>query len=206
MNELKVGLMKKYKVKLLLFFILTLGTLWGCATPSTIRTCPDYDQRKDKIKNIVVMPPEIEIIRVKAAGDHEMLFDLIPQVQENIVQETESSLKEKNFEATIIVISKEELEEDAELRVDLGSVQQTYNRINNEILSKAYKRGGDKNFKYCVGSGVNQFADRASADALIFLRGKAIKKSGGAVTKDIIKTIVIALKSSDPPKWKDSSL
>jgi hypothetical protein len=145
------------------------------------------------MKNLAIMKPDIEIIKRTATQENEMMFDLIPQVSTNIAREIISYLEEKDLELKIIDISEEELRENPALRTDLGIVREAFDRANSEILIKAYRKGKDKEFNFSMGSGVNQFADRAGVDALLFVRGKATKKSGGAIAKDVAKSVLIGV-------------
>ena len=174
-----------------IIIFLAVWFLGGCA--SSIRMCPDYPQRKDQIKTIAIMPPEVEAIKITASGDNQMLFDLIPKLQYMITDQARLHLEKKDLSIKVLDISKDALKEDAELRTDLGSVQETFARGNAESIKKAYKKGGDKNFNYSMDAEVNPFADRTDADALIFVRGTAAKKTKGAITKDYLKTFAIGM-------------
>ncbi|MEK7813013.1 MAG: hypothetical protein AAB296_04565 [Candidatus Desantisbacteria bacterium] len=159
----------------------------GCAT--TIKYHPAYLEKKGVIKKIAVMPPEATVYLVTATEGNKVMHDVSLQVENVLLSEIENLVKEKKIVYQHVRLTEEDLGKEPDLKFELTKVQEKFTQINQEILNKART----KEINYSIGSDINQFADRADADALIFIRGAGFKKSAGQVTKDIFKAIAIGI-------------
>ena len=159
----------------------------GCAT--TIKYHPAYLEKKETIKKIAIMPPEATVYLITATEGNKVLHDVSLKVEEALLSEIENLVKVKKVVYQNVRLTKEDLEKEPDLKFELTKVQEKFTQINQEILNKARK----KEINYSIGSDINQFADRADADVLIFIRGTGFKKSAGQVTKDIFKAIAITV-------------
>lgn len=174
---------KKILVSITLLILVCCG---GCAT---IKYHPTYLERKEIIKKIGVMPPEFKVYLITATEGNKLMHDLTSKGEKILLSEIETLIKEKGIIFQEIRLTEEDLEKEPDLRFEITKVQEKFNQVNQKIIKEAYK----KELNYSIGSDVNQFADRANADALIFIRGTGFKKSKGQVTKDIFKAVAIAV-------------
>lgn len=159
----------------------------GCAT--TIKYHPTYLERKGVIKKIAVMPPEIKIFLITATEGNKLIHDLTVKIEKDVLSEMENLIKEKGFTFQDIKLAEEDLDKEPDLKFEINKVQKKFNQVNEKIMKDIYK----KELNYSIGSEVNQFADRADADGLIFIRGIGFKKSAGQVTKDFLKSLAIGI-------------
>lgn len=161
-----------------------LSSTTGCAT---VRLHPAFQERQTAIRTIAALPPEVAIYRLTFKGDQELMPELIPVASDTIIHAAETTLRRKGY--TVPHLNPNDPELTADVRAAMFDVQQIFTKRVEEMA----KRGFPKRGAYSVGPEVNRFADMSRSDALLFAQCEGIKKSGGEITKDIAKTLLIGI-------------
>lgn len=166
--------------------VLLLGAT-GCAT--TVRVHPTFTERHATIRVIAAMPPAVTIYRVTFTGDQELMPELIPPAVSTIIETAEGALTQKGYTVPHLDPNDSALTQNAELQAAMFNVQQVFGKRLEEMARRRFPR----NEVYSLGPEVNRFADMSRSDVLLFAHCEGLKKSGGEITKDIAKTLLIGI-------------
>ena len=168
-------------------------TLSSCAM-TTIRMHPEFEQRRQQINSIATMPPDVEVVKVKFKGDNEQLTEEAYGISEKLMKIIDEKMKIKGFAIKPSLIDDENFSENPDLRFETTQIKSTYADKNSEMYKKiTMPKKKAKNYKTTLGPAINQFADHADVDALMFAKMSGWEKSGGEVTKDVVLTVLIAV-------------
>jgi len=176
MNKIK----KSISVILIIFFIISIS---GCAT---YRMHPDFKERHKNIRYVSVMPPKVEIYKLTFKGDKEMMFELLDPAVQTSIEEIKKVFIDKGYTIQELDLSESMLRKDNELKEAVFSINTIFEKTLHDIAKRKRKK-----FTYELGPEVNIFADMSNADVLIFTREEGYKKTGGEITKDVLKSALI---------------
>jgi len=149
---------------------------------------PNFEARQSEIRRIAVLPIDIEVYRLTFTGEHEELVSEEKMVRLNTIEAFDRALRDKGYTVTQLDTSPETLDTNPMLR-------DAYHKVKGELEAamRQIAKGHNKDFKYNVGPEINILADAAETDALLMVTVDAFKKSGGQISKDVAKTVLIAV-------------
>lgn len=157
----------------------------GCAT---YRTHPDFKERQKSIAKIAVMAPQVDSYMLTFKGDKNRL-DFVGAIMEKaMVDGMEYTFSQKGYEIKKLDVGPSALAQNPEFKTAVFNINQLFDKALGDI-----KKGKQKTFTYSVGSDINRFADMSGSDAIIFMRGLGLEKSDGEITKEVIKSVAIAV-------------
>lgn len=185
---MKIGIQRRPLVAVTLFVMLT-SLVTGC---STVRKHPNFNKRSAEIQRVSVVSPEVSIQWVVFKGDNKPLFDESREASKTAFSALQEQFEKRGYEVSPLVITKDRLQKNPELERELGRLKEKYAALVKDVHEQYVKKGKWDNFKLSLGSDVNQFADLMGADALVFATGSGFTKSGGEITKDVAKSVLIA--------------
>ncbi|MEW5757851.1 MAG: hypothetical protein AB1755_00020 [Candidatus Omnitrophota bacterium] len=168
-------------LNILISLILTVS---GCAS---YQKHPDFTEKHKKIYTAAVMPAEVEIYKLNFKGDKDPMYDLMAKAVNFSKDEVENTLLSKNYTVQKLKLDDEILVNNPELKTALFNVKKLFNQKLKEIQKRK-----EKKFTYSLGSDINQFADMADADVLVFIKESGFKKTGGEIAKDIAKSVLFS--------------
>ena len=157
----------------------------GCATT---RVHPAFKERQRSIHVVAVLPPDVTVYRQTFRGDHELLHEQLPLITDVLIREIEASFRHKGYTVPHVNPTDPQLTQDSQLRSAIFNAQQVFAKRLEEI----HRHWRFAKFDYAIGPEVNQFADLARSDVLVFSRCEGMKKSGGEIARDVTKTVLIA--------------
>jgi len=179
-------MVNKFKKSFIMVFIFVFAIYsCGCAT---YLVHPEFKERYKLIKTFSVMPPEVIVYKITFKGDNLLMYDLIPIVAQNTIEEIKDILTKKGYEYKELKLDSDFLEKNPEIKTALFNVRQLFNKAINDIEMRKKKR-----FEYTLGSDINLFTDLSGSDILIFVKEEGFKKSGGEIAKDIAKSLLISI-------------
>lgn len=170
--------------KTFIYVISLIFTVSGCAS---YQKHPTFIEKHKKIYTASVMPPDVEIYKLNFKGDKDPMYDLMAKATDFSKDEIEKIFSKKNYDVQKLDLGDDVLAENPELKTALFNVKSLFNQKLGEINKRKQKQ-----FTYSLGSDVNQFADIANADVLVFIKETGYKKTGGEIAKDVAKSVLIS--------------
>lgn len=164
--------------------VLVVGAVSGCGiTP--IRQHPDFASAARKVQSIVVLPPDVEHVRIVFNGDNERLTEKEATVATQLTQGLETSLKNKHYTVRPWLDPKQQ-ERHPNLSFELQQVRTAYTEAAKQLFEKAANEEESTKYRVTLGPVVNPIATVTNAEALLYARFSGFEKSGGQQTKDIL--------------------
>ncbi len=168
----------------------TLVLLSACKT--TIRQHPEFQSRIAHISEVGIMPPEISIVSIVFKGDNERLPEREQSVARNLPRLLVRYLGEHDFTVRVVPLDDEMLTAVPELRFETSQSHQSFANAMSEMYETEDMWKSDaENYERSLGPVVNQFAELADVDALLFSRYSGFTKSGGELVKDIVVAAIL---------------
>lgn len=177
---------KKYSYFILCIFVS------GCAT-TTFKANSLLEQRIKTIKEIAVMPMDVEVYKVTAGGVKELVDEYTLEAKNNIRAALDDELSVANKYKLVYLPDIKEIT-DVQKKMLLKDTLALYEALDTSIVAHTYPpnteyfiplRGifKDKrdNFDYTFGMNVSKTDAYINSDALIFIRGGDYLSSGGRV-------------------------
>ncbi|MBN1637726.1 MAG: hypothetical protein JW866_02075 [Ignavibacteriales bacterium] len=164
-------------MKLKLLIVITIVIICSCTL--TVRMDKDFEQERNKINKITVLPPRFEFFE-RGATLNESKPEYLPQINEYIVDAINYSLSSANFNVVPNDISDEVLEQNQEMALILSRSYDEYLKLLDKIDDS------DKNnLSLSLNPDIGIFADYTDAEHLVFVVGSGYISSEGAKVKDV---------------------
>lgn len=169
--------MKKFVSKC--FAVCVTLAAMGCASALPFRASPDLKTKAPTIKNVVLLPPKVEIFELGTATQ-EKIDEWCVQGTTNVSEALQTQLKERpgisvrSFQADSVA---------PDLKSSLDDTQTLFDAVNSSVVTHTYSENNDrfkdkvKNFDYSLGQETSQLS--GDADALLLVRGVDHISSGG---------------------------
>ena len=162
------------KITLPLSLVCVLGMVMGCGL-ATQRIHPEFEIRVTKIRNAVLVPPDVDIYELSSAGPVMLRNDWSAAGRINLQQALLHSLGNKRF-------SVKPLAGNSEIAEELAEIRSLYKLVNKSMQRHTFGPGKatDKyhGFKYSLGS-LEDILEELDADSLIFISGSEHISRGG---------------------------
>lgn len=172
--------------------ILTLSLLlFACAAQTTVRQHADFAARRQSLRSVAVLPPDVAAVLVVFKGDNQPLPEEEAKVSKEIPSALEQLLSERSMTATLVDFSAEDV--DPELRLAVSQAQRTFNSVLRDTYAKGVSISEREALKYkaSLGPQAADLADRLGVDALLFSQYSEFHKSEGEVASDVTKSVLI---------------
>ena len=168
---------------LLLHVMLAAGiliALHGC-TPQTATENQDleFKSRSAAIKAVIVIGPDVQIVRRETGGQEVKLTDYNMRVSAELVELIANAFSQRGFEA-----KGGPLTESIRLPVVSAYDELAY----RQSISDLHPALGDR---HSLGSGIGLIAKQTGADALVFIKFQGLTRSSGSVASEIAKKAAI---------------
>lgn len=171
------------KTKWFLFAAMVCVVLPGCAT---FKAHPDFAERHQTMQSLSVLPPDVTAYRMTFNQGNQLVPEIIPVLEKASLDQSIRTLEEKGYEVRPLNLTEEELAKNPELRSAIHEVRGLFTKACEDIA-----KNKKTEFTYTLGSSVNIFADRTDVNALMIARQVGIKKSGGELSADVTKSILV---------------
>lgn len=178
--------LKKYSYFILCIFVS------GCAT-TTFRADPQLGERIKTVKEIAVMPMDIEVYKVTAGGVKELVDEYILEAKNNIKAAIDDELSITNNYRLVYLSDIKEIT-DIKQKLLFKDALALYSALDTSIIAHTYPPNMEyiislsgifkdklNNFDYTFGSNLREISSYVSSDALLFIRGGDYLSSGGRV-------------------------
>ncbi len=171
----------------------TLVLLSAC---TTIRQHPEFQSRIAHISEVGIMPPEVSIVSIVFKGDNERRRQLEETVARNLPRLLIRYLGEHDFAVRVVPLDDEMLTAVPELRFETSQSHQAFANAMSEMYeTEDMWKSNAENYERSLGPVVNQFAELADVDALLFSRYSGFTKSGGEMLKDVAVAAIVGVMS-----------
>lgn len=155
----------------------------GCASLA-IKRHPEFSTRQQYLRSIAILPPRIEIYKMSFRGDKELMHELLPTTNTIIMDELQTTLSQRGYAIQALETA------DTTIKQDIYTVDELFDKRLEDYRKRWFTNF--KEFRYTLGSAVNTLADHAQSNALLITRCTGYKKTGGEISSDMIKSILIA--------------
>lgn len=172
--------------------LITLIVFSGC---STIRKSPNFERRASQIRTVAIMPADVAIQRVVFKGADETLFDEGKTASQKIAETLSVEMRKRGYEVKLLAMDSEILNQNPLLKEEVSKLRDRYATLVADVQKQYVSKMKWGNFMLSLGSDVNQIVDAVGADVLIFSTGSGFVKSGGEISSDIAKTLLIGAAS-----------
>lgn len=178
--------LKKYSYFILCIFVS------GCAT-ATFRANPQLGQRIKTVKEIAVMPMDVEVYKVTAGGVKELVDEYTLEAKNNIKAVIDDELTISNNYKLVYLSDIKEIT-DIKQKLLFKDALALYSALDTSIIAHTYPPNMEyiiplsgifkdklNNFDYTFGLNLSEISSYVSSDALLFTRGGDYLSSGGRV-------------------------
>ena len=171
--------------------LLLLAVLTGCVNNTTVRQTHDWDEERKEIKNIVIIPDDIEVMQLTFTGDGDHLTEHEAAIRNYINNELPALFKARGIEAKLIDPA---LLQQSEVAYTLEQIDSSYESISKEIYRSAAMDVKQAHaMKQSIGEVAAPLNVLTGADAFLMVDFKGFEKSGGMIAKDAAVTMVVAI-------------
>ncbi len=179
-----------------LLLVLCAAAIAGCAPQqnlSTIRRHPDYTPGSPPYRKVMLVPPEVRVMKLTFHGDLEAQSERVDEYRMAGSDRLGTWFSSNGFSVVDAKLSEAELAED-DLRLAWTEVQAG----RSHLVAKAYRKPGLPlgeawAYRGTMGPRVGLFSERAGAEALAFWDLAVVEKSSGMVAKDTFFVLLHAL-------------
>lgn len=191
---------KKWQKLIIHVILLFLIFLTACAP--TYRIHPQFYKKIQSVKTVAIMPPNIKVYQLTAGGTTELMPEWTSEAQKSVLQAVEEEISSmdcfvccKPFPTITaqIATNYQGLED------NLKESQDLYEAVNSSIITHTYIEVFPekvKNFDYSLGSEIQELAQIAEADALLFTWGVDYRATGGRKALGVLAAIVAGIRLS----------
>lgn len=170
----------KKNYRAILFLLFTILLCQSAASAQYLN--PKLESKKSVIRNVVILPPKIEIVKESARGAEGMVkesAELSAKISELVAQ----ALTEKKITVLSSPFANLASEEDTDKKYGLADIQSRY----DALLPKMVKKSKDvKKERFSLGDEILNLNVDKSADAVIFIRGTGKRLTKGKTALAIL--------------------
>ena len=167
--------------------LLSVALLWawssGCAARQPTPPPQEAVSRYAAIRNIAILPPEVELDLMSVGGGKEPLTEEAAQAAKDLVDMIGSEFAEQGRKAGPVEVAGESNTDPEKLFRDVW-IRQSYERIGEELgrpLAPALVYSG-----FSLGESTKNVALQMGADGLLFVKCKGHRRTGGSVAGELL--------------------
>lgn len=180
--------------------ILLVSLVSGCATMTPIRQHPDFASASRKVQTVVILPPEVEYLRIVFNGDNERETEKEQTITQELQAGLEAALKKKQFTVRPWFSDKQKAA-NQNISFDLQQVRTAYNEAAKQLFEKPANEEESKQYRVSMGPVVNPIASLVNAETLLYVRYNGFNKSGGQQAKDIVAGALLGVLTGVMPVY-----
>lgn len=136
---------------------------------------PDLKSGKAVVKNVVIMPPNVKIVK-NGVKSVEELMEESRAIEDALPPLIVAALNQKHCDVNDKAFAGEALEKDPDLKYAVADLQKRF----DEVLPQLQKKPKDvRKGRFTLGDDVAKLNPGGTADALIFVRGYGQEVTGG---------------------------
>jgi len=154
----------------LLKLFLILSILAGCATAPNYRSNPQFSDKMQSAKRIVLIPLRTDVYQLTAGGVKEKMDEWTQQAKRNVMAAIEQDLKAKPL---LFIKPFDDMLLSPEKQADLDETRALYDAVSSSILVHTYGQPPNlfaekiKNFDYSLGPEIRELV--GDVDAALFV-------------------------------------
>jgi hypothetical protein len=136
---------------------------------------PDLKSGKAVVKNVVILPPNVKIVKNGVKAVEEMTEES-RAIENSLPPLLVEALNKRHCEANDKVFAGEAMEKDSDLKYAVADLQKKF----DEMLPQLQKKPKDvRKGRFTLGDDVAKLNPGGTADALLFVRGYGQEVTGG---------------------------
>lgn len=184
--------MRIYRAILLMAIVLN---LCACAKVTSVRHIPEYKAKIYQNPEILVLPPEAEVMTVEASGKSKRMYDYEYNIEFIITNQLIDELEAKGFKVQLL---DRKAIHDYKLNETIARINSVYENNRNELYKHPL---WEEDKAFSINSSIGQSAIKISSVTnsellLITDYARAIKTSGSR-TKDVMMDLFLGTRHSD---------
>jgi hypothetical protein len=166
--------------------------LCACTSPGLVRQHADLAAHCQSIRQVAVVPPNVEMYLVHIGGSKELLQDRMRSISSDLVSLIEAQVATHGFRPlsmdriTAPSGSSEQLFRDAE-------ISRLYGTISGEMYGKPLSVAESRSIECKLGEEARNLASLAHSDGLIFLRFAGYRRTGASVASELAFKVLFSL-------------
>lgn len=162
----------------------------GCSMTTT-REHPDFAEQKRQVKNVAVLPSDVEYLLLVLTGDNERLLEQEQSAKDSLTKDLPGLLAERGYQ--VQTPAAEELQKivtDANFTIE--QAKSAYREVSKQLYERAMvEEAESKKFRVSIGPVGSAVAEALKADAFLFTRYSGFKKSEGLIAKEILSSAML---------------
>lgn len=180
----------KHRVVPLTVTVLALLIVSGCSMTTT-REHPDFAEQKRQVKNVAVLPSDVEFLLLVLTGDNERLPEEEQSAKASLATGLPGLLAERGYQ-----VQNPGAEELQKIVIDASFTIEQAKSAYREVSKQLYERAmveevESKKFRVSIGPVGSAVAEALKADAFLFTRYSGFKKSEGLIAKEIVSSAML---------------
>ena len=169
---------RNHSFKLTAVLLCASVALSGCAT--TVKVHPEFNERHEKMKKLVLLPPDAKAYEITFNAGNKPLADLMESMKTTSAEAVKASMEEKGYEVTPLALNQKDLDSNPVLKDAFFELKKLYDQAIADM------RANKKNsFTYDVGSSGNYFAEKHGANAIVYVRESGSHLSSGETAAQV---------------------
>ena len=173
--------------------LLLLVILTTACSVTTSRQHPDLDNALTKVETVAILPPRVEVHFVTLTGENERMTEKEAVIREEIISKAQAALDSRGFEVVEYDFDTH-IQSDPDFAYSVTQVRSEFDRLKAELQHGRGLSPEEANqFKVSIGEMVNEVSAISGADAILIVSHEGWEKSGGQISKDIGKSLMIGV-------------
>lgn len=166
--------------------------LTGCAPVTSVRQHSNLQQEAERIKTVIVLPPDVTIELLAFTGENKKLTDKQDVISKQLTTDAQRILKDRGADIVEFDFDKA-TSENPELAFAIKQCKEAMAKSEKTLYKKSVSPKEMSNFKENIGPAANMVAEITSADAFLLIQYNGFQKTAGMVRKDIAAGVMLGV-------------
>jgi len=192
-------------VQMTLLFLLI-----ACVAYTTIRQHPDFKGRIAKTKTVMILTPDVEIIRGSSIDTGIQLPEEAKQLTGDLSLHLGVELSHYGFEVKGRQVQNPISHDLTDSQAQTITIKRMYEQLRIAMYRGAMTEPDAKAYRYNLGSEAIALAKQAQTDSLIFARLRVFERPGADIAAEMGKNVLIGMMTlgvvvlpKDPSGWAE---
>lgn len=165
----------------------------SCTSPTTVRLHPDFVTSPDRIQTVAILPPECQVMYLELSGDDHRLTTREQELDSLFLQLIPRILRSQHYELRTFTFPP-----DSHIAMEYRFILEQLRRTYGETLKEMYPNervtmNTVTNYPGKIGPVVNQLAEYAAVDALLFIQYSGFQKSPELLGDEIVLGVLMGV-------------
>lgn len=180
--------------RVILLIVVTLN-FCACVNHTSVRHSPEYKSVMNQNPEILILPPEAEVVTLEASGKSKRMYDYEYNIEFIIANQLIPELAKKGFKAKLL---DRKTIYDYKLNEAIANLNHIYkNNRNNLYKHHLWEESKAFSINSSIGSSAISIGSKTNSKILLITNYARAIKTSGSRTKDVMMDIFLGTRHSD---------